>query len=334
MLLADWGRGHLPRVRRLDYRELFRKQHVPLGSYVFTGLEHLTGRELEQAARVWNGLRSASDDVLLCNHPLRVLRRFPLLRALHEEGINAFNVYRLDEFRTPQRFPVFLRHADDHSGPRSEVLNNPAELEHAVTALLDKCICLNDWIVTEFIETRGDDGFYRKYGAFLVNGQIIPRHLHLSRNWMIKRSDPETAAKAMDEEWAYVHDNPHVVELREIFATARTDYGRIDYTIDKGHLRVFEINTNPQILNPGDSRDVARTRVKRRFAERFIDGLREMAAIEHPATRVRIDRGRPPLLKRRPPFIETMIRLTNRLGLKRFEPFIYRGLRGVRKLWR
>jgi hypothetical protein len=97
---------------------------------------------------------------------------------------------------------------------------------------------------------------------------------------------------------------------------------------------VFEINTNPQILNPGVSRDELRRRVKQLFAERFIDTLCEMNAIEHPAaTRVRIDYGRPPLLKRRPQFTELIIRLTNRLGLKRFEPYIYRRLVGVRKLW-
>ena len=103
MLLADWGSEHLNRVRRFDYRELFRKQHVPLGSYLFTGLEHLTNSELEQAAQVWNELRSTSDDVLLCNHPLHVLRRYPLLRALQEKGVNGFDVYRLDEFRMAQR---------------------------------------------------------------------------------------------------------------------------------------------------------------------------------------------------------------------------------------
>jgi hypothetical protein len=333
MLLAGWGRGRLNSVRRFDYRALFRRQHVPLGSYVFTGLEHLTNSELEQTARVWNALRSASDDVLLCNHPLRVLRRYPLLRVLNEKGINAFNAYRLDEFRTPRRFPVFLRRADDHLGPRSELLNNLTDLELSVTAFIEKGVCLNDWIVTEFSQTREEDGLYRKYGAFLINGQIIPRHLHVSRHWMVKRAGPETTAKTIDEEWAYVNDNPHAVELRKIFAAAQTDYGRIDYTIDEGRLRVFEINTNPQILNPGESREAARNRVKRLFAERFIDALRKMAAIEHPATRVRVDYGRPPLLKRRPKFTELMIRLTNRLGLKRFEPYIYRGLIEFRKLW-
>jgi hypothetical protein len=301
---------------------------------VFTGLEHLTNSELEQTARVWNALRSASDDVLLCNHPLRVLRRYPLLRVLNKKGINAFNAYRLDEFRTPHRFPVFLRRADDHSGPRSELLNNPAELERSVTALVDQGICLNDWIVTEFSQTRGKDGLYRKYGAFLVNGQIIPRHLHVSGQWMVKGAGREIASKTVEEEWTYVHDNPHTTELREIFAVARTDYGRIDYTVEDGRCRVFEINTNPQILNPGESRDETRRRVKQLFAERFIGALCEMAAIEHPATRVRVDYGRPPLLKRRPQFTELMIRLTNRLGLKRFEPYIYRGLVDLRKLWR
>jgi hypothetical protein len=334
MLLADWGRGRLKDVRRLDYSELFHKRRLPLGSYIFTGLEHLSSRELEYAARAWKGLRSANDKVLLCNHPLRVLRRYELLRALNEKGINGFNVYRLGEFRQPKHFPVFLRHANDHAGPRTELLKNSNELQRAKDSLLEQCICPDDWIITEFFEARGHDGLFRKYGAFLVNGQIIPRHLHISRDWMIKRSDPETVAKVKEEEWTYVHDNPHADELREIFAIAKTDYGRIDYTIHDGGIRVFEINTNPQILNPGQSRDPARIRVKQLFADRFISALREMESIEHPARKIRIDFGRPPLLKRRPRFVEAMVRLTNRIGLKRLEPYIYRGLVRFRRLWR
>lgn len=334
MLMADWARGRLKHVRRFDYSELFRKRRLPLGCYIFTDLDHLSSSELEYAARAWNGLRSANNEVLLCNHPLRVLRRYPLLRALNEKGINSFNAYRLDEFRKPRHFPVFLRHANDHLGPRTALLENSDELQHAVESLLEQCICPDDWIITEFVETRGEDGLFRKYGAFLVNSQIIPRHLHISRHWMIKRSDPETVARAKEEEWAFVQDNPHVDELREIFAIANTDYGRIDYTIHDDGIRVFEINTNPQILNPGQSRDPARNRVKQLFADRFIGALREMESIKHPAKSICIDYGRRPLLKRRPYFVEMMVRLTNRIGLKRLEPFIYRGLVRFRKLWR
>lgn len=334
MLLADWGRGRLKDVRRLDYSELFHKRRLPLGSYIFTGLEHLSSRELEYAARAWEGLRSANEKVLLCNHPLRVLRRYALLRALYEEGVNDFNVYRLDEFRKPQRFPVFLRHTNDHAGPRTALLKDSGELQRAANSLLDQSICLNDWIITEFLDARGQDGQFRKYGAFLVNGQIIPRHLQISRDWMIKRSDPETVARAKDEEWAYVTENPHADALREVFAISNTDYGRIDYTIHDGGIRVFEINTNPQVLNPGRSRDPARNRVKQLFANRFISALGEMESIEHPAEKVRIDFGRPPLLKRRPKFVEMVVRLTNRIGLKRFEPHIYRSLVRIRNLWR
>ena len=333
MLKADWARGRLRRVGRFDYSELFRKRQLPLGSYVFSDLENLSVTELGFAARVWAGMRSANSDVLLCNHPLRVLRRYALMRALSEKGINGFNVYRLDEFRIPRRFPVFLRRENDHMGPRTELLESAADLERAVDSLLDQCVCLDDWIITEFIDTRGEDGLFRKYGAFLVNGRIIPRHLHISQHWMIKRSDPETVARTKDEEWAYARDNPHADELREIFALANTDYGRIDYAIHDGGIRIFEINTNPQILNPGQSRDPARSRVKQLFADRFIGELQKMESIEHPVRSIRIDYGRKPLLKRRPYFVEMVVRLTNRIGLKRFEPFIYRGLVRIRKLW-
>ncbi len=334
MLLAGWGRELSDRIRPLDYRTLFRRKRISLGSYVFTGLEQLSTIELEWVAQVWMALRKASSDVVLCNHPLRVLRRYPFLRVLYEEGLNPFNVYRLDECRRPQSFPVFLRRADDHTGPQSRLLDDHDALEHAVNELLEQGICLNDWIITEFTQTRCEDGLYRKYGAFLINGQVIPRHLLMSRQWMVKGEVREIAPETVDEEWVYVQSNPHAAELQAIFQVARIDFGRIDYTVHQDKISVFEINTNPQILTPGESRDVARRRVKRLFAERFTEALRQMARVEHPKTRLHIGYGRKPLLKRRPKFTEMGIRLTNSLGLRRFEPNIYRFLVELRKLWR
>ena len=48
----------------------------------------------------------------------------------------------------------------------------------------------------------------------------------------------------------YVAENPHADEIRKIFEIARIDYGRIDYSLKNGQIRVWEINTNPVIAAP------------------------------------------------------------------------------------
>jgi hypothetical protein len=101
--------------------------------------------------------------------------------------------------------------------------------------------------VTEFADTAKGDGIYRKFAAFRVGDRIIPRHIFFSRDWMVKGndlSDPELLA----EERLYLQDNPHVDQLRTVFDTARVRWGRIDYGVDGDQIRVWEINTNPNVV--------------------------------------------------------------------------------------
>jgi hypothetical protein len=54
-----------------------------------------------------------------------VLRRYEFLRALHAEGINRFNVYRVpalleSDSPPPIHFPVFLR--SEHTGNLRDLL--------------------------------------------------------------------------------------------------------------------------------------------------------------------------------------------------------------------
>jgi hypothetical protein len=45
----------------------------------------------------------------------------------------------------------------------------------------------------------------------------------------------------------FFNTNPHEAWIREMFAIAHIDYGRIDYGILNGKPQVWEINTNPMI---------------------------------------------------------------------------------------
>jgi hypothetical protein len=56
------------------------------------------------------------------------------------------------------------------------------------------------------------------------------------------------------EEQDYLATNPHERQLREIFALARIEYGRIDYSFRGDAMQVWEINTNPIIIGMGPSR--------------------------------------------------------------------------------
>jgi len=132
--LERWAGPFRSHIEMVAYDQLFRTTRLPVRAHVFTDIERLGADDLERAAKLFETLRSASPDLPLLNHPLRVRRRYELLRTLHDAGINDFNVYRLSEARKPRRFPVFLRSENDHAGPETELITSQADLDVAVEA--------------------------------------------------------------------------------------------------------------------------------------------------------------------------------------------------------
>jgi hypothetical protein len=214
-------------------------------TYIFADLERVAPPRLGSLAKEWDELEAAGGNRLL-NHPVRAMRRYELLRTLHEAGINQFNVYRLDEARRPARFPVFIRREEEHDGPVTGLLRDQAEYDRELEAIAKLPIARDHLLAVEVCDTRDRNGVVRKYSAACIGGTIQPFHLYVSKLLIVKHStdaivDEETAA----EEMRYFDQNPHESQLREIFALARIDYGRIDYSFHRGRLQVWEINTNP-----------------------------------------------------------------------------------------
>ncbi len=279
LYLGTWGRALAGRLRTLPYERLGERASLPAGAaYVFSDIERLGGRRAEIAARLWQELAErGGGSVRLLNHPTRSMRRYELLRALHERGVNRSNAYRLTEWRRPARFPVFLRVEDGHEGPLTPLLRTERELDEAAAR-----IALEGWyrdrvLVVEFCDTADRTGIFRKYSAFNVGGRIVPRHLFFSRSWMVKERDL-VERDLLAEERRYVEENPHRRFLEECFELARIDYGRIDYALKDGAPQVFEINTNPMTMAPVDSTVPGRYPVHELFARGFGEALEAIDA--------------------------------------------------------
>ena len=240
--LGEWGRALRSRVRVVPYTGLSYRRRFARGTYVFSDLERLSAVELAAAAALADALLAAGARVL--NHPGRVLRRYPLLRALHDAGINRFNAHSLER-RDEARLPAFLRLQDEHAGSLTPVLQTSFELESALAELppeLDR----GRVIVVEYCHTADAAGTFRKYSAFKIGPRLVPRHVLFSRNWVDRTSDLVTEA-FVAEESEFFATHPHAAILARVFELARIDYGRIDYGLLDGEVQVWEINTNPMI---------------------------------------------------------------------------------------
>lgn len=243
------------RVMVLPYEDIGAIGRLPRGAFIFTDFDRLSPEMTARAALLHRFLREEAGTPMPClNHPRGSATRFALLRTLREAGINDFNAYRLDEADRVERFPVFLRHERGHQAPLTPLLTSPEELRLQIGRVLARERDHSDIIVVEFCNKPGADGRYRKYGAYRVGETIYAQHCFTREDWFVKgpRYDAPDSDRAAHE--SYVRDNPHRDQLRQIYSLAGIDYGRVDYAVVDGRIQVYEINTNPTVLDDAPRR--------------------------------------------------------------------------------
>lgn len=248
--LADRGAPLKERFTIQPYEGLRPRFDIRGGAQVFSALDQLTPAGREAVAAILDQLATAQPGVPLLNDPRRTLLREALLTRLAEAGINRFRVWRGDAADAVDRFPVFVREASGHSGNQSQLLESPAELRRALRSLRVRGHRPADLLIVEYCHTADAEGRYRKYAAFKVGDTILPTHLLVGRQWMVKSAGDIRTLDMAQEERVYVTENPHATWLERVFALAGVGYGRIDYGVHEGVPQVWEINLNPTIGRP------------------------------------------------------------------------------------
>ena len=244
--LELWGRDVASRIEVMHTETLPGRREFGRGTYVLAAIDQYSSGMAALVAEIHRGL-SPHEGIRFLNHPSNTRQRFDLLDTLHRSGRNDFRVVRVTDDWRSLRYPVFVRDSGTHDGALSPLLRSPVDVERAIGRLLVQGRQLDRLMVVEFCDTADADGYYRKYSSFIIGRRIIPRYLSISREWMLKFQGSEFTSRMAEEERDYVLNNPHETELREIFALARVEYGRIDYAMKDGRLQTWEINLNPTI---------------------------------------------------------------------------------------
>lgn len=282
--VGGWGRAVADRIRVISYARLARMRRLAAGTYVFCDIDRVVGLVAEDAARV--AAHVTANGLPVLNHPLRSLKRYELLRTLNEQGINRFNVYHATEARWPTRYPVFLREASMSARTLGPLLPTRAALEAELAERMAAGRSRDDTLIVEFCDTADPQGVYRKYSAFIVGSRIIPAHIAHSKDWVTKAIDLRDAPY-LEEERRFVRENPHEARLREIFALAGIEFGRIDYAVLDADIQVWEINTDPWLI-PWMPNDTGRLSAMEESARLFnaalveIDSARDAASTRNP----------------------------------------------------
>ena len=240
-----WRGRQIPPIRQADYEDVFHRDELPAGTWIFSGIEQLTPAGVRLAETVAAALTDAGQRVL--NRPGRLLSRHDLLEAMHRNGINDFRSYKPGRIPRNVRYPVFVREVEDHTGSMSDLLHNRRELALFLVWQRLRGYRKDDLLVVEYCDTSDSNGEYRKYSAQCVNGTAAARYLHVDRQWMVKSHADDYQDEWADTEREFIEANEHADQVRNIFKIANVDYGRIDYGMLDGRLQVWEINTNPTI---------------------------------------------------------------------------------------
>lgn len=247
-----------------NYDRFLRKKQVPCGIYIFTDIERLTPWELRVVAEAYAVL-AGDPRCRVLNNPARAMSRYELLRNLRERGVNEFEVIRADERRWPERYPVFLRHEQDHGRPLSANLwKNRDELEAALERVRAQGIPMRGLLIVGYAAEAVDGPWFRKFNTFRVGDAVFAHHVVMEDSWVVKYG--KHGAKLPEEykinEQKFVLENWHADALRRVFAIAGIEYGRADFGIVNGRLQVYEINTNPHIsADPGTQNPTRRATV-------------------------------------------------------------------------
>lgn len=270
--LTRWPNNVSQRLRLVTYENLHRVHDIRPGLFVFSDIDRLTSTQKGIAAAMHQALAAHFGKDCVLNDPCGVLKRHDFLEALWREGINTHRAYTWAERQGIVKYPVFLRRANDHYGPRSPLLHNPDDLHRQYRRLQRVPRFRNRLIVIEFCDTRDADGLYRKFSAFRIGERIVPGHVIFSEDWVAKDSPP---GPCRDEEKAYLEGNPHRALLMRIFRLARIEYGRIDYGLAKGRIQVWEINTNPTLVGEQEKY----SEEKRAVRQQLVSGLADAFAL-------------------------------------------------------
>jgi tetratricopeptide (TPR) repeat protein len=179
--------------------------------------------------------------------------------------------------------PLLLRSPGYHTGRNFILVEKKAELSAAAGTLPG-----TELLVIEYLDARGKDGSARKYRVMMIDGNIYPLHLAISRNWKVHyfTSDMADQPNHRAEEAAFLSDMPAVLGdkamagLNEIRDALGLDYAGVDFGLSaEGDLLLFEANATMVIAAPDpDPRWAYRRAAIARVIDAVVAMIRERAA--------------------------------------------------------
>jgi Tetratricopeptide repeat len=298
LLLVSARGGNIPTASFLDNRVFlssvcvaeFYDPRVPLPPHdlVFNtiGDADLCRTGLEGALRVL-----AQTTAPILNHPSAVLETGRLANARRLSDLPGVITPRMielprsilvapDAARAVSEqgfvFPLLLRAPGFHTGYHFFLVENPGELSTAAAQVPGDNV-----LIIEYLNARGPDGKARKYRVMIIDGEIYPLHLAVSRHWKVHyfTADMADHPEHRKEDAAFLNDmsavlGPAAMALARIRDALNLDYAGIDFGLNEaGEVLLFEANAT-MVVYPPDADD--RWTYRRPAVTRILDAVHTM----------------------------------------------------------
>ncbi len=169
---------------------------------------------------------------------------------------NGINCARSQSFQNFEdidlHYPLLIRRDGVHKGQDVVLVQHAQEARHLIEERQRDNAQPNFNVAIEYVETAGKDGLYRKYRSLVIGNQIIPRHLFVSKHWLVNFTNGIFNAASRQEIWDFIHkDLPNHQALLNAAKTAGQDIMALDYSIDQQGNPIFW-EANLHFLMAGD----------------------------------------------------------------------------------
>jgi len=177
-------------------------------------------------------------------------------RTLNREDLKTTETIK-DALTLKVKFPVLVRSLGFQTGKHFEYASTPEDLSNIASSLPGA-----ELLVMEFLDTKDERGYFKKYRVMFIGGNIYPLHLAISKHWKVHyfSAAMKDSAENRDQEKAFLERMEETIgakalkALESIQRELALDYAGIDFAIDaQGELVVFEANaTMIMALPPAD----------------------------------------------------------------------------------
>jgi hypothetical protein len=195
------------------------------------------------------------------NHPLAVLKTGRLSNVLRLRGVPNVVVPQMAAFKRSMligpeaaaliasggfSFPLLMRVPGFHTGRHFFRVEDLKELAAAAAQIPGDDV----WLI-EQLDARDAKGMYRKLRVMMIDGQLYPLHLAISKNWKVHyfKADMAESAENRLVDGEFLENMERAIgacaveALDRICATLGLDYAGIDFAVNaRGEVLFFEAN--------------------------------------------------------------------------------------------